>query len=192
MMRDMHPMLRKFKSWFGRAEPLDVLQFTEQPVTIKDVTYRMKKAVEADIPAMLAVERRIYAGRQPWDARAFHSELRRYDKALYLNIFHQSDLVAYIGTWFTPNEAHVTNLAVDPDWQRRGLGRFLLTTMIERAKTAEMPKMTLEVRVDNAPAIALYHALGFRDGAIKPNYYIAEQMDARNMILTIESEKEAE
>ncbi|ERL66313.1 ribosomal-protein-alanine N-acetyltransferase [Schleiferilactobacillus shenzhenensis LY-73] len=192
MMRDMHPMLRKFKSWFGRTAPASVLQFSTQPVTLQGITYQLKKAAEPDVPEMLAVERRIYAGRQPWDARAFHSELRRYDKALYLNAYQNGHLVAYIGTWFTPREAHVTNLAVDPDWQQRGLGRFLLETMIERARAAGTPRVTLEVRVDNMPAIALYHSVGFRDGAIKPNYYIADQMDARNMILDLPAEKESD
>ncbi|KRL08492.1 ribosomal protein S18-alanine N-acetyltransferase [Schleiferilactobacillus perolens] len=186
-------MFKKFKEWFsGSEEQPAILQYPETPVTIKGVSYVLKKAAEEDIPAMLAVERRIYQGQQPWDARAFHSELRRRDKALYLNVFHDQDLVAYIGSWFTPDEAHVTNLAVDPDWQSRGLGRFLMQLMIHRAAVYGASKMTLEVRVDNAPAISLYHSLGFQNGAIKPNYYLADHMDARNMILPIDPQEKEE
>jgi ribosomal-protein-alanine N-acetyltransferase len=64
---------------------------------------------------------------------------------------------------------HLMNIAVDPDLRRRGIARSLIDSMIERAGVDA--NFTLEVRVSNAPAIALYESYGFRSVGTRRRYY---------------------
>lgn len=174
-------MLRKFKSWF-EGEPPDTLRFPMQTLTIRDTVYQLRRMGEPDVDGALAIERAIYAD-TPWDRVAFLAELRKVQHSLYLVLTHDEHIVAFIGCWFTKAEAHVTNIAVAPSWQRRGIGRTLMHTMIAQATAMGCSAMTLEVRTDNGTAQALYHALGFTDGRIKRGYYVSDHADAMDMRL---------
>lgn len=90
---------------------------------------------------------------------------------MYLAVEDAGLMVALIGTWFTMNEAHVTNIAVDPAYQHMGLGRFLMTYLIGRDIDYGSTKNSLEVRTHNEIAQRLYHSLGFTDGRIKKGVY---------------------
>lgn len=182
-MRGMNLMLRKFKAWF-EGEPPDALRFSPRQLTIGDTTYEIRRLQEADVDAALTIEEAIYHA-TPWDRLAFLSELRKVQRTLYLALLYDGDLVAFIGCWFTKAEAHITNLAVAPAWQRRGIGRTLMTTMIAKADAAGCACVTLEVRTDNAAGQGLYHALGFVDGRIKRGYYVSTHADAMDMRLDL-------
>ncbi|OAU81571.1 alanine acetyltransferase [Lacticaseibacillus rhamnosus] len=158
-------MLRKFRSWFERTTP-DELQFKPRTINVRNKEYLLRRMTEADVDAALAIERRIYHD-TPWDRYAFFSELRKVRHSLYLAVEDAGQMVALIGTWFTMNEAHVTNIAVDPAYQHMGLGRFLMQFMIGRAIDYGSQKITLEVRTNNEIAKRLYRSLGFQDGRIK-------------------------
>ncbi|MFD1429007.1 ribosomal protein S18-alanine N-acetyltransferase [Lacticaseibacillus mingshuiensis] len=177
-------MLRKFRSWFDRGGEDDLL-FEPQVVTIKTRVYHLRKMSTDDIDAALDLERRIYA-ETPWDRVAFISELRKTAHSLYVVAeTEDGQLAAYVGCWFSKDEAHITNIAVSPVFQHQGLGRFLMQEMIDRAIASGATKMTLEVRTDNVVAQALYHALGFKDGKIKKGYYVAHHEDAMDMWLPL-------
>ncbi len=89
-------------------------------------------------------------------------------------------------------EGHITNIAVKPAFQRRGIGEFLLRTMIEIAQRNHAVQMTLEVRSDNYNAQSLYRKIGFRDNFIRKNYYLAEHADAVSMIKKIADKEQEE
>lgn len=177
-------MLRKFKSWFDR-EPPDELRFPAQTVELNGESFDLRKMTNDDIDDALVIERAIYAD-TPWDRVAFLAELRKVQHSLYLVLRYRTQLVAFVGCWFTKNEAHVTNIAVSPAWQHRGIGRYLMQTMIDRAGVVGSEKVTLEVRTDNAIAQHLYHQLGFQDGKIKKGYYVANHDDAMDMWLPLD------
>ena len=69
------------------------------------------------------------------------------------------------------DEATLFNIAVDPAFQRRGLGRELLTHLIRELETRDVFTLWLEVRASNVAAIALYESLGFNEATIRRNYY---------------------
>jgi ribosomal-protein-alanine N-acetyltransferase len=86
---------------------------------------------------------------------------------------HGRELVGYGVVMIGVQEAHLLNLSVRREWQRRGLGRQLLEHFLEVALEAGARRMFLEVRPSNAAARALYAARGFQEIAVRRGYYPA-------------------
>lgn len=109
----------------------------------------------------------------PWSRQSFWEEASHTD-AYYLiarDVDRDNLIVAYAGCWVLANEGHITNVAVDPDYQGRGLGRRLMNELTSRVKALGVDSMTLEVRPSNTVAINLYTSLGFRSVGQRPKYY---------------------
>ena len=95
------------------------------------------------------------------------------------------EIVAYGGFWIIVDEAHITNIAVDPDRRRLGLGKKLVQGMIDEIVKMGMANVTLEVRDSNVAARALYAGFGFADAGRRPNYYQEPKEDAIIMWLKL-------
>lgn len=109
----------------------------------------------------------------PWSRQSFWEEASHTD-AYYLiarDVDRDNLIIAYAGCWVLANEGHITNVAVDPDYQRQGLGRRLMNELTSRVKALGVDSMTLEVRPSNTVAINLYTSLGFRSVGQRPKYY---------------------
>ena len=109
----------------------------------------------------------------PWSRQSFCEEASHTD-AYYLiarDVDRDNLIVAYAGCWVLANEGHITNVAVDPDYQGQGLGRRLMNELTSRVKALGVDSMTLEVRPSNTVAINLYTSLGFRSVGQRPKYY---------------------
>ncbi|ACZ29715.1 ribosomal-protein-alanine acetyltransferase [Xylanimonas cellulosilytica DSM 15894] len=94
-------------------------------------------------------------------------------------------VVGYAGLWFDGDVTQVMTLGVDPDWQRRGVGRTLMDALIARSRELRASAVLLEVRVDNEPALDLYADLGFERIGLRKRYYQPENMDAYTMRLDL-------
>lgn len=94
-------------------------------------------------------------------------------------------VVGFIGIWMMADEAHIVTIATRGTHRRHGIGEALLISAIETAQDRAQPLVTLEVRVSNDPAIALYEKYGFQEVGRRPRYYSDNHEDA--YILTIES-----
>lgn len=151
---------------------------------------QVMQASENDIPAMVDLEKEVYAGQTPWSRFSFATELRKKRNSLYLVVYYASNLIAFIGARFHPREAHITNLAVAPAFQNKHVGSRLLQLMIKRAIQNKSELVSLEVRVDNQPAKALYRFLGFEAAFIRKNYYQDTHTDAINMVLWLDRGQE--
>lgn len=114
----------------------------------------------------------------PWSRNAFASELFHNSRACYLVASVGERVVGYIGTWLILDEAHVTNIAVHPDYRRQGIGETLLRSMMTVAASRGAKRMTLEVRVSNRPAQRLYEKLGFARIGLRRGYYHDNNEDA--------------
>lgn len=147
--------------------------------------------LEEDIPELMEIERRSFP--TPWPESAYRHELRYgTDSLFYVLRFHQenspatwwerlmgpgrakerSPLLGYVGMRFIPGEAHITTIAVHPDWRGHGLGKYILLKAIERALQNRVRFITLEVRPSNRVAQNLYTDLGFQFVGIYPRYYL--------------------
>lgn len=140
----------------------------------KLVTYRMLQL--ADLDAVCAIEQASFP--LPWSREAFANELAHNRYAHYLVAEVDGRVVAYGGMWVIGDEAHVTNIAVHPDYRRRSIGEGLLRRMMDLARRLGATAMTLEVRVSNEPAQRLYRKLGFVCCGVRPRYYQDNQEDA--------------
>lgn len=89
-----------------------------------------------------------------------------------------SSILALACLWTILDEAHITILAVDPDYQGQGLGYFMVTALMQAAWQREMEWVTLEVRVSNQAAIALYRQFDFEDVGRRKRYYQNPEEDA--------------
>jgi [ribosomal protein S18]-alanine N-acetyltransferase len=87
-------------------------------------------------------------------------------------------VVGYGGLWLMVDEAHVTSIAVRPEFRGRGLGQLLMLALFDVALQKEARWLTLEVRVSNTGAQNLYKKLGFREAGIRPRYYTDNNEDA--------------
>ena len=79
---------------------------------------------------------------------------------------------------FVDDESHVNNIAVDPAWQGRGLGVAILVDLVRVALARGARHLTLEVRVGNEPALALYRRFGLAPVGVRRNYYPETGEDA--------------
>jgi ribosomal-protein-alanine N-acetyltransferase len=90
-------------------------------------------------------------------------------------------LGGYAGLWLVIDEAHITTIAVRPQFRGRGLGEMLLVALGEIAMGLHARWLTLEVRVSNSLAQSLYHKYGFKEAGIRKRYYSDNQEDAMIM-----------
>jgi ribosomal-protein-alanine N-acetyltransferase len=123
------------------------------------------------LAAVLEIERRSFA--HPWSLDAFLEETRQAHSRLLLiwTAEERPALVGYVCRWIVAAEVQILNVAVHPDWRRRGIGRGLVEAVLEEAREEGAARDTLEVRRYNTPAIALYERLGIRGVGERRNYY---------------------
>jgi len=128
-----------------------------------------------DLPEIEEIERRAY--RTPWSRSMFASELAK-GTSICLGAFEGDQLVGYIVNSRYVDAWHVMNVAVDPDYQRRGIATRLLERLFELTDEDDGRGYTLEVRVSNREAIRLYEKLGFQRHGIRRGYYTDNREDA--------------
>jgi ribosomal-protein-alanine N-acetyltransferase len=113
----------------------------------------------------------------PWSRTMFASELAK-PTSICLGAFEGEQLVGYIVNSRYVDAWHVMNVAVDPDYRRRGIATRMLEALFEMTKHDGRRGYTLEVRVSNAGAIDLYERLGFERRGVRRGYYTDIREDA--------------
>ena len=91
--------------------------------------------------------------------------------AHYFVLTEGGKIAGYGGMWVVLDEAHVTNIAVLPEYRRRGYARRLMLQLMARALERGASAMTLEVRENNLGAQQMYGQLGFSQNGYRPRYY---------------------
>lgn len=138
-------------------------------------TLRLEALREEHLPRVLEIERRVNGA--PWSERSFRNELD-HPHGIFRVALENGEVVGYGGIWLVIDEAHVTNVAVEPEHQGQGIGRRIMSELLKAAAEAGMRCSTLEVRAGNAPALALYEKLGFERTAVRKGYYPDNREDA--------------
>lgn len=128
------------------------------------------------LPEVLAIERASFV--TPWTRQGFVFELLHNECARYIVALVAGRVVGYAGIWVLLDEAHLTSIAVHPEWRGRGLGRALMEEMLALARSLGVRAMTLEVRPSNLPARRLYASLGFEERGRRKGYYADTGEDA--------------
>lgn len=121
-----------------------------------------------DLPKVCEIEKSTFA--DPWSYKDFEDSIRDLNN-IYLVVEENREVVAYCGLWGIAGEGQINNVAVEESARGRGIARFMLMHLLELGKSEGLESFTLEVRVSNRIAIALYHSLGFEDSGIRKNFY---------------------
>lgn len=133
-----------------------------------------------DVEPVVAMERALFD--DAWSPEMFWDELAQGPSRTYVVAEEDAAVVAYAGLAAMPDEGYVQTIAVAPSHQRRGLGAELLTLLMDDAKRRGLPRVGLEVRIDNEPAIRLYERFGFEAIAVRKRYYQPSGTDALVMV----------
>ena len=167
---------------------------TDTPYVIEPMRLR-------DIPTVMAIEEAVFP--TPWSASSFRYEVSSnpYSHYLVARLCNSPNkerlasirealrrligsqeldwsLAGYGGFWLMVDEAHISTLAVHPDLRGRGLGELLLVSLLNRAVELRAAVATLEVRVSNSVAQALYEKYGFVQAGRRKGYYTDTREDA--------------
>jgi [ribosomal protein S18]-alanine N-acetyltransferase len=159
-----------------------------------------------DIAEVSRVERQCFTN--PWPQSAYRREIRNASNNYYVVLWHRPDredtrsrrpdnrgplgllpfvrrqetatdtIVGFAGMWVLYDEAHVTTIGVSPQYRGLGLGELLLVDLFDKAIKRNAESVTLEVRVSNESAQALYHKYGFTRQGVRKRYYSDNGEDA--------------
>ncbi len=159
-------------------------------------TPRLRPMQPPDLPAVLAIEETVF-GDDAWPRSFFERDLaNEHSTYVVLELIddapgaQRAELAGYAGYWLLEDEANLMNIAIAPAWQGRGLGECLLRETMTRMRLAGAEVCTLEVRVGNVRAQALYRKLGFDVTGRRKRYYQDNGEDALLMARTLQ-QKEA-
>jgi len=125
---------------------------------------------------VMAIERQAYA--RPWSPNLFLAEISEPNNRHYLVARLDREVVGYAGLICYGDEAHITNIAVDPMREGHGIAHRLLIEQIAAAEAMGAHAVSLEVRVTNWRAQRVYARFGFHPAGIRRNYYADLHEDA--------------
>ncbi len=142
--------------------------------------FRIRRLAYGDLARVVAIERRAFPA--PWSLPMFLLELSK-PGGVALAAEEDGEVIGYLICSRFDEDWHVMNVAVAPHRRRRGVARALLGGLLECLGDPQA-RLTLEVRVSNAGARALYESFGFLAAGIRPRYYSDNGEDALVMWLT--------
>lgn len=128
-----------------------------------------RRMTQADLDAVVTIERDVHA--HPWTRGNFVDSIETGHHCWVVE--HQSEIVAYGVVTVGAGEAHLLNLSVGRQWQRRGLGSHMTRFLLKLAREHGARALFLEVRPSNVPARALYTRSGFAEIGRRRDYYPA-------------------
>ncbi|USS84939.1 GNAT family N-acetyltransferase [Fructilactobacillus myrtifloralis] len=173
-------MLNKFKEWYRKnindkqANRIDeALDFKNRIVEICGMKYFLGKGSMTDLPDLIKVDRAAYGKKVKWSPKRFQAGLKNRDNRFYLILRHEDELVGFICIMISRQQTccHIENLAILPQFQKRGLGYFLTTTIIERAREMGLHCVIFTCRKSNEKSQSLVQDLGFVKVDEKPDYF---------------------
>ncbi len=146
-----------------------------------------------DIVAVMDIEAVSFPS--SWSAAGYRHELTANPQAYYVVLEHvgeqgaEAEIIGYAGHWLVAGEAHISTIALKPEWRGKGLGALLLLWMIYHAISRAATVVNLEVRATNENAQRLYAAYGFVTVGHRKRYYRDTGEDALLMDLDLRGEE---
>jgi len=133
---------------------------------------------EDDLPLVCAIESLSFSN--PWHESIFRGEIYNQPISFPFVIIHKDlkRVIGYILFWQLKEEVHINNIALHPDFRRRGIGEAVLRKMLNRVQREGAKFVSLEVRPSNLAALGLYRKLGFKIIGRRKDYYLTPREDA--------------
>lgn len=139
----------------------------------------IKKMQESDVSEVAAIEAEVFS--MPWSEQGFLDALKQ--DTIFVTARCREQIVGYCGMYCSFEEGEITNVAVSPEAQNRGIGKEIISGLLKFAEEKEISRIVLEVRVSNIPAIRLYEGFGFQKAGVRKGFYEKPKEDAAIMIL---------
>jgi ribosomal-protein-alanine N-acetyltransferase len=157
--------------------------------SVKKMDIVIEEATEKELNRILEIEKVSFSN--PWSRQIFSIELHdnEFSRIIYARVKDKERdrfVLGYCCYWFVSDEIHITNIAVHPGFRRKGIGERLLQYVLNEASHKKTRLITLEVRMSNKNAKAMYQKLGFQSIAVRKKYY-PDNEDALVMLLKLES-----
>ncbi len=130
--------------------------------------YTLVPMNENHIPELANLEKICFS--QPWSEKSLREELDNRTAHFIVAEFN-GVVVGYIGVFVVYESCDISNIAVLPEYRRRGIGRLLLEGACDAARNGGAESISLEVRPSNRGAIALYRSVGFEEVGLRKNFY---------------------
>jgi [ribosomal protein S18]-alanine N-acetyltransferase len=153
-------------------------------MTSQDGEPVLEEARPDDIEALVAIDA---SSPRPWNAAAFEAELK--NRPATLLVLRLSTAIAFVVTRVQVPDMDIVNLAVSREHRRRGFGRLVLSSLLDRARASGIQNVFLEVRAGNREAKSLYTDAGFRETQRRGGFYQNPTEDAMLMRLEIGLER---
>ena len=113
-----------------------------------------------------------------WSLEAYQREIENPSSYVLGLTTENHELLGFGCLWAILEEAHLTVLAVRPEYQGQGFGKSIVWGLLKKARDRQLEWATLEVRASNYVAIALYESFGFKEIGRRPKYYEVTGEDA--------------
>lgn len=127
------------------------------------------------VPQVAELEKMCF--HDPWSEASIASELRN-PLACWLVAVDDKQVVGYVGSQTVMDMTDMMNIAVHPDFRRRGIAQMLVEQLVAKLKARQSLRLMLEVRSSNMGAQALYEKMGFTQVGLRKNYYRNPKEDA--------------
>ena len=133
---------------------------------------------EGDIPFVYEIEKLSFPN--PWHESTFKGEIQNRHISFPYVIVHSQEkkVIGYIIFWQVKDEVQINNIAIHPDFRRKGIGEAVMRKVLDLVRKEEAKFVFLEVRPSNAAAFSLYRKLGFKVLGIRKDYYSRPREDA--------------
>ena len=128
----------------------------------------LREMLTEDLDQVMAIEEEVFS--DPWTKEGFFTFLIRKD-SMFLVVEEKGKIIGYLGSLMVLDESDILNIAVRPDRQREGIGRFMLESMFRLSFDCGIRFVHLEVRESNETAIRLYGRCGFQPDGLRKDYY---------------------
>ena len=139
--------------------------------------FKIEKMTLNSLDEVMQIEKLAY-GQHHWSRESFVAEIDNQISTYNCAYTQDNKMAGYMGLWKIIDEAHVTNLAVHPDFRRKGVAKALLLNALDECYREKIKYLTLEVRVSNDGAIKLYESFGFKSLGVRKKYYQNNNEDA--------------
>ncbi len=139
---------------------------------------QIRQMHKKDVDQIMRIESASF-GEHHWSRQSFLSEINN-DLGYYYTAedLETGKVIGYCGFWLIQEEAHVTTIAVAPEYRKKSVGELLLQQIVDACYENMAKWITLEVRVSNVPAQNLYYKYGFKSLGARPKYYQDNDEDA--------------
>ena len=128
----------------------------------------IREGTEKDAAAIAEIEALSF--KTPWSKEMVLSEMKEPISSFFVAEF-EGKIIGYYGFLHILDELHILNVAVHPDHRHRGVGKELMTHLLQTARRLSARAVTLEVRESNQSAKRLYEGSGFVLAGVRPHYY---------------------